>query len=155
LLPNIDNSLTGRQNLTANTQFFFMIEPFSPGKNTCPSQATPKETFMNTIKPTLRTIFTFRWKPGKDLLAVLVSCLLVTASLYAATFIITPQAGGGIPYFLMYAGLTVLIRDGLQLPLLAAVGFLEVLVVMLVLVWLADRYYRMQNERREQVALAA
>ena len=72
---------------------------------------------MDAIKDTLRTIFTFRWKPGLDLVAVLVSWVLVTGALYTATHIITAQAGGGIPYFLMYAGLTALLF-GVGLPLL-------------------------------------
>ncbi len=64
----------------------------------------------------LRTIFTFRWKPGKDLIAVLVSWLLVTATLYTANVIVTPSAGGGMPYFFLYAGLTALVF-GVGLPL--------------------------------------
>ena len=34
------------------------------------------------------------------------------------------------------------IKDGLELPLLASLGFVEVLIAMLVLVWLAGRYAR-------------
>lgn len=64
----------------------------------------------------LRTIFTFRWKPGKDVIAVLISWLLVTATLYTATVIVTPEVGGGMPYFFLYAGLTALVF-GVGLPL--------------------------------------
>lgn len=71
---------------------------------------------MDTFNMVLRTIFTFRWKPGRDLIAVLVSWLLVTATLYTATVIVTPAAGGGMPYFFLYAGLTALIF-GVGLPL--------------------------------------
>ncbi len=35
-----------------------------------------------------------------------------------------------------------LIKDRLMLPPLAALGFVEILVAMLVLVWLANRYYK-------------
>jgi hypothetical protein len=38
--------------------------------------------------------------------------------------------------------LVTLIRDGLTLPLIATLGFIEVLIVMLVLAWLVGRYYR-------------
>jgi hypothetical protein len=71
---------------------------------------------MNVIKNTTRTIFTFRWQPGLDVVAVLGSCLLVTASLYTATMIMTPEADGGMPYFFLYAGLTALLF-GIGLPL--------------------------------------
>jgi membrane protease YdiL (CAAX protease family) len=50
-----------------------------------------------------KTIFTIRWKPSVDLLAVAVSWLLVVGALYTATVIIGAEAGGGIPYFLLYA----------------------------------------------------
>lgn len=72
---------------------------------------------MNAIKNALRTIFTFRWKPNQDLVAVLVSCILVTASLYTATKIVTPEVGGGMPYFFLYAGLTASVF-GIGIPLL-------------------------------------
>jgi uncharacterized protein len=71
---------------------------------------------MDTFIMVIRTIFTFRWKPGKDLIVVLVSWLLVTATLYTATVIVTPATGGGIPYFFLYAGLTALVF-GVGLPL--------------------------------------
>jgi hypothetical protein len=71
---------------------------------------------MNVIKNAVRTIFTFRWKPGLDLAIVLLSCVLVTASLYTATMIVTPETGGGMPYFFTYAGLTAIVF-GIGLPL--------------------------------------
>ncbi|MCU0489259.1 MAG: CPBP family intramembrane metalloprotease [Anaerolineales bacterium] len=71
---------------------------------------------MKVIKNAIRTIFTFRWKPGLDLVIVLLSCILVTASLYTATMIITPEKGGGMPYFFTYAGLTAIVF-GIGLPL--------------------------------------
>jgi hypothetical protein len=52
---------------------------------------------MNALKNTLHTIFTLRWKPNLDVVAVLVSCALVTASLYTAMKIVTPEVGGGMP----------------------------------------------------------
>jgi membrane protease YdiL (CAAX protease family) len=83
---------------------------------------TDKENPMSLIKNALRTVFTFRWNPGLDLVAVLVSWLLVTASLYTATMIVTPQVGGGIPYFFIYAGLTATIF-GVGVPLAWMVVF--------------------------------
>ena len=38
--------------------------------------------------------------------------------------------------------LVTLVKDQLSLPLLASVGFVEVLVLMFLLVWLAERYYK-------------
>lgn len=45
------------------------------------------------------------------------------------------------PIFQPMGQLVTLIRDGLSLPLLAALGFAEVLILMLVLVWFAARYF--------------
>ena len=46
------------------------------------------------------------------------------------------------PVFQPMGQLVTLIKDQLTLPLLAALGFAEVLILMLVLVWLAKRYQR-------------
>jgi len=46
------------------------------------------------------------------------------------------------PVFQPMGQLVTLMKDGLTLPLLAALGFAEVLVLMFVLVWLANRYQR-------------
>lgn len=51
----------------------------------------------------LRKIFVFRWNPGKDLYAVLVSWLLVVGALYTATVIVGEAVWGGFAYFLLYA----------------------------------------------------
>jgi membrane protease YdiL (CAAX protease family) len=64
----------------------------------------------------LDTIFTLRWKPGLDVVAVLVSCVLVTGALYTATVIVTAEAGGGILYFLLYAVLAATVF-GVGIPL--------------------------------------
>lgn len=77
---------------------------------------------MQTFKSILRTIFTFRWKPNLDLLVVFGSCFLVTASLYIAMKIVTPDVGGGMPYFFLYAGLTACLF-GVGIPLFWMVFF--------------------------------
>ncbi len=56
-----------------------------------------------SIKAVIRQIFTFRWKPSLDIVAVFVSYILVVGTLYIATVVVTPEVGGGIPYFLLYA----------------------------------------------------
>ncbi len=71
---------------------------------------------MNAIKNAFHTLMTFRWKPGLDQVIVLISCVLVTVSLYTATVIVTPEKGGGMPYFFLYAGLTATVL-GVGLPL--------------------------------------
>jgi len=57
----------------------------------------------------------FQWKPNRDLIAVAISWLLVTAALYTATVIVGPEIGGGMPYFLLYAVLTATIL-GVGIP---------------------------------------
>lgn len=46
------------------------------------------------------------------------------------------------PVFQPMGQLVTLVKDGLTLPLLASLGFFEVLIVMLVIVWLAGRYQK-------------
>jgi hypothetical protein len=46
--------------------------------------------------------------------------------------------------------LVTLIKDGLKLPLLASLGFVEVLIVMLVLVRLAGRYQKKHSQESEK-----
>lgn len=54
------------------------------------------------------------------------------------------------PIFQPMGQLVTLIRDQLMLPPLAALGFVEALIAMLVLVWLANRY---SKKRRKQEAV--
>ena len=51
------------------------------------------------------------------------------------------------PVFQPMGQLVTLVKDGLELPLLASLGFFEVLIVMLVLVWLAARYQKKHAHR--------
>ena len=44
-------------------------------------------------------VFRLRWCPSPDVLMVIVSWLLISATLYLATDVIGPQLGGGLPYF--------------------------------------------------------
>lgn len=69
--------------------------------------------------------------------------------MFAVVFRLTTNIFILWPLFQPMGQLTTLIRDGLTLPLLAALGFIEVLAVMIVLVWLAARYHR-----RHEPALA-
>lgn len=50
-----------------------------------------------------KRIFVIHWKPGRDLVAVLASWLLVVGVLYTATVVVGSEAWGGIGYFLFYA----------------------------------------------------
>lgn len=68
--------------------------------------------------------------------------LFLIGLLYAAAFRLTKNVFILWPVFQPMGQLVTLIRDGLALPPLAALGFIEVLVVMLALVWLAARYHR-------------
>lgn len=60
--------------------------------------------------------------------------------MYAIAFRLTKNIFILWPVFQPMGQLVTLIKDGLELPLLASLGFLEVLIAMLVLVWLAGRY---------------
>lgn len=60
--------------------------------------------------------------------------------MYAIAFRLTKNIFILWPVFQPMGQLVTLIQDGLDLPLLASLGFFEVLIGMLVLVWLAGRY---------------
>jgi membrane protease YdiL (CAAX protease family) len=62
--------------------------------------------------------------------------------MFAVVFRLTKSVFILWPAFQPMGQLVTLIRDGLTLPLISALGFVEVLIAMLVLVWLAARYYR-------------
>jgi hypothetical protein len=67
-------------------------------------------------KSILRTITTVRFNPGRDLLAVLVSWVLVTGALYTATFVVGSNTNGGLLYFALYAIVTAALF-GVGIPL--------------------------------------
>jgi uncharacterized protein len=64
----------------------------------------------------VKQIFTVRWRPGRDLLAVAVSWLLVTGSLYVATHVVGSTVAGGMAYFFLYGVLAATVF-GLGIPL--------------------------------------
>lgn len=68
--------------------------------------------------------------------------LFFVGILFAVVFRLTKNVLILWPFFQPMGQLVTLVRDGLTLPLLAALGFVEVLILMLVLVWLANRYQR-------------
>jgi hypothetical protein len=71
---------------------------------------------MDNITANLKQVFVFRWNPGKDLLAVALSWLLVTGALYTATVVVGSTVWGGIAYFLLYAVLCAAVF-GVGIPL--------------------------------------
>jgi hypothetical protein len=60
--------------------------------------------------------------------------------LYGAVFRVTKSVFILWPLLQPMGQLTTLIRDGLTLPPIAVVGFIEVLIVMIVILWVAWRY---------------
>lgn len=62
--------------------------------------------------------------------------------LFAVIFRLTKNILILWPLFQPMGQLVTLIRDQLTLPTLAALGFIDVLVVMFVLIWLASRYHK-------------
>jgi membrane protease YdiL (CAAX protease family) len=71
-----------------------------------------------------------------------IATLFVIGLIFAAVFRVTKSVFILWPLFQPMGQLFTLINDGLHLPLLASLGFVEVLILMLVLVWLARRYHR-------------
>lgn len=65
--------------------------------------------------------------------------------MFAAVFRLTRSVLILWPIFQPTGQLITLLSDGLPLPLLAALGFVEVLAVMFALVWLANRYIKKQR----------
>jgi uncharacterized protein len=63
-----------------------------------------------------RDFFTIRFRWSRDIAAVAFSWALVTGALYTATVIVSPELGGGLPYFFLYAILTATIL-GVGFPL--------------------------------------
>jgi uncharacterized protein len=62
--------------------------------------------------------------------------------MYAIAFRLTKNIFILWPLFQPMGQLFTLINDGLELPMISSLGFLEVLIAMLVMVWLAMRYAR-------------
>lgn len=71
---------------------------------------------MTTMATTVKQVFTLHWKPGRDLIVLAFSWILVVGSLYTATVIVGSDAWGGIAYFLLYAMVGALLF-GVGLPL--------------------------------------
>lgn len=55
------------------------------------------------IAESRKKLFVFHWQPGPDLLAMLVSWVLVVGALYTATVVVGSDTWGGMAYFLIYA----------------------------------------------------
>jgi uncharacterized protein len=68
-----------------------------------------------SVEP-LKKMFALRWKPGRDLAVVLLSCALVVICLYAATVWVGVEVWGGMAYFFLYAVLGAALC-GVGLPL--------------------------------------
>lgn len=67
--------------------------------------------------------------------------------MFAVVFRLTKNIFILWPIFQPMGQLVTLIKDGLNLPLLASLGFFEVLIIMLVLVWLAARYQKKHSAK--------
>jgi membrane protease YdiL (CAAX protease family) len=74
--------------------------------------------------------------------------LFFVGVMFAVVFRLTKSVFILWPAFQPMGQLVTLIGDGLTLPLISALGFVEALVVMLVLVWLAARYYKKHHPTR-------
>ena len=71
--------------------------------------------------------------------------------MYSVVFRLTTNVFILWPLFQPMGQLITLIKDGLSLPLLAALGFVEVLILMFVMVWLASKY---QKKHQKQAGAA-
>jgi CAAX protease family protein len=81
--------------------------------------------------------------------------LFLVGVLFAVTFRLTNSVFVLWPLFQPIGQLMTLLRDGLSLPLLAAVGFGEVFIVMVVVVWFAGRTYRRRTPKTPAVPSVA
>ena len=70
--------------------------------------------------------------------------------MYAVAFRLTGSIFILWPIFQPFGQLITLLKDGLPLPLIAALGFLEALILMWVLVWLASRYWKKHSRDVKQ-----
>lgn len=70
--------------------------------------------------------------------------------LFAVAFRLTKNIFILYPIFQPMGQLVTLIKDGLKLPILASLGFLEVLAVMFVFVWLAGRYQKKHSHENKK-----
>ena len=71
--------------------------------------------------------------------------------MYAIAFRITKNVFMLWPVFQPMGQLVTLIKDGLSLPLLAGLGFIEVLILMWFLIWLAALYQRKHNQNVKEI----
>ncbi len=76
-----------------------------------------------------------------------IAFLFLIGVMYAVTFRITRSVFLLWPIFQPMGQLVTLVKDQLSLPAIAALGFLEVFVLMALLVWLANRYHKKQHAR--------
>ncbi len=68
------------------------------------------------LQKNLLSLLALRWNPNKDLAVVAISWILVVGGLYTASMIVGSAAGGGLPYFFLYAVLTATLF-GIGIPL--------------------------------------
>lgn len=66
--------------------------------------------------------------------------------MYAVAFRLTKSIFMLWPLFQPTGQLVTLIKDGLSLPLLASLGFIEALALMWLLIWLANKYEKKQRK---------
>jgi CAAX protease family protein len=71
--------------------------------------------------------------------------------MFAMIFRLTKNIFILYPIFQPMGQLVTLIKDGLKLPLLASLGFIEVLIVMFILVWLAGRYQKKHSTQERGI----
>lgn len=74
--------------------------------------------------------------------------LFFIGMMYAVVFRLTKNIFILWPVFQPMGQLVTLIKDGLELPLLAGLGFAELLIGMFVLLWLAGRYLKKHSQVR-------
>lgn len=72
--------------------------------------------------------------------------LFLIGVLYAVIFRLTKSLFILWPLLQPMGQLVTLVKDGLSLPVLATLGFVDVLALMLLFIWLAQRYYRKHRE---------
>jgi membrane protease YdiL (CAAX protease family) len=82
---------------------------------------------------------------GYDMPLSEITFLFFIGLMYAVVFRITRSIFILWPIFQPGGQLITLINEGLNLPLISTLGFVEILFVMILIVWLGNRYYKRQK----------
>ena len=88
---------------------------------------------------------------GYDMPVNEMTFLFFIGLMYAVAFRLTGSIFILWPLFQPGGQLITLVKEGLMLPLIASLGFVEVLILMIVILWLSSKYLKKFIQKRESV----